>query len=143
MEQFSDLGIQLKSKYSQQKTTCPNCIRIGKENYKDNCLSVNVDDGVYNCHKCGWSGKLKGTTTITTMEQKSYKAPEKAKLKRITDNGKQFLLDRGITEEVISANKIVSTKDGNSIVFPYLRNGEIVNYKTRGLNDKRFMVLYI
>ena len=139
MEQFSDLGITLKARNSQQKTTCPNCVKIGKENYKDTCLSVNVENGVYNCHKCGWSGKLKGITTITDMEQKSYKTPEKAKLKRITDNGKQFLLDRGITEEVISANKIVSTKDGNSIVFPYFRNEEIVNYKTRNLNDKRFM----
>ena len=58
MQHFSDLGIELKSKQMQQKVPCPNCVRLGKKNYKDTCLSVNLKD-IYNCHKCGWSGKLK------------------------------------------------------------------------------------
>jgi len=39
---------------------------------------------------------------------------------------------------VIDANKIVCTKDGKSIVFPYFKDGKITNYKTRGIDGKFF-----
>jgi len=135
---LSESGIVLKGNSQQQKTQCPNCVRIGKENYKDNCLSVNTGTGLYNCHKCGWSGKL--GTTLTNMNNKpvNYIKPKKTNLKGLTNEGERFLLDRGITNEVISANKIVSSKDNNSIVFPYFKNGEMTNYKTRGINGKKF-----
>jgi len=136
-ENFSDLGIKLKGNSAQQKVNCPNCYRLGKENYKDNCLSVNLQDGLYNCHKCGWSGKLKKIDDFI-MTKKDYKAPQRNKLKKITTQGKSFLNARGITDEVIEANKIVCTKDGRSIVFPYFRDGKIINYKTRGIDGKFF-----
>lgn len=137
MQQFSDLGIQLKGSRTQQKVQCPNCIKLGKENYRDTCLSVNTSDGVYNCHKCGWQGKVK-TENNFTMETKIYKVPEKKNMKRLTDSGKEFLLSRGITEEVIEKNKIVSTTDNRNILLPYFKNGKIVNYKTRGIDGKFF-----
>lgn len=137
MQQFSDLGIQLKGSRTQQKVQCPNCIKLGKENYRDTCLSVNTSDGVYNCHKCGWQGKVK-TENNFTMETKNYKVPEKKNMKRLTDSGKEFLLSRGITEEVIEKNKIVSTTDNRNILLPYFKNGKIVNYKTRGIDGKFF-----
>lgn len=137
MQQFSDLGIQLKGSRTQQKVQCPNCIKLGKENYRDTCLSVNTSDGVYNCHKCGWQGKVK-TKNNFTMETKIYKVPEKKNMKRLTDSGKEFLLSRGITEEVIEKNKIVSTTDNRNILLPYFKNGKIVNYKTRGIDGKFF-----
>lgn len=136
MQEFTDLGIQLKGNRSQQKVVCPNCIKLGKENYRDTCLSVNTNEGVYNCHKCGWQGKVKTQTNI--MEIKTYKVPEKKNMKRLTDSGKDFLLSRGITEEVIANNKIVSTKDDRNILLPYFKNGKIVNYKTRGIDGKFF-----
>ena len=137
MQQFLDLGIQLKGSRTQQKVQCPNCIKLGKENYRDTCLSVNTSDGVYNCHKCGWQGKVK-TENNFTMETKVYKVPEKKNMKRLTDSGKDFLLSRGITEEVIEKNKIVSTTDNRNILLPYFKNGKIVNYKTRGIDGKFF-----
>tara|TARA_R100001463_G_scaffold52153_2_gene102896 strand:- start:3066 stop:4817 length:1752 start_codon:yes stop_codon:yes gene_type:complete len=136
MQKFTDLGIQLKGNRSQQKLVCPNCIKLGKENYRDTCLSVNTNEGVYNCHKCGWQGKVKTQTNI--MEIKNYKVPEKKNMKKLTDSGKEFLLSRGITEEVIANNKIVSTKDNRNILLPYFKNGKIVNYKTRGIDGKFF-----
>ena len=136
MQEFTDLGIQLKGNRSQQKVVCPNCIKLGKENYRDTCLSVNTNDGVYNCHKCGWQGKVKTQTNI--MEIKNYKVPEKKNMKKLTDSGRDFLLSRGITEEVIANNKIVSTKDDRNILLPYFKNGKIVNYKTRGIDGKFF-----
>lgn len=137
MQDFSDLGIELKSKQMQQKVPCPNCVRLGKENYKDTCLSVNLKDGVYNCHKCGWSGKLKTKKDYISVG-KTYKSPQKGNMKKLTAKGRKFLNDRGITDDVIDANKIVSTKDDSCIIFPYFRNSEIINYKARGVDGKFF-----
>ena len=137
MGNFADLGIQIKGNRNQQKVQCPNCIKLGKENYKDTCLSVNLSEGIYNCHKCGWYGKVKSENSIV-MEAKVYKTPEKNNMKLLTDQGRSFLNSRGITDEVIDKNKIVSTKDNRSILFPYFRDGKIVNFKTRGIDGKFF-----
>jgi twinkle protein len=136
-ESFSDLGIKLKSKSPQQKVACPNCYRMGKENYKDDCLSVKVSEGLYNCHKCGWSGRLKKLDDYI-MPKKEYKKPERSNLKNLTEEGRQFLNSRGITDEVIDSNNIVSTKERKNIVFPYFKDGKMINYKTRGIDGKFF-----
>lgn len=137
MANFSDLGIQLKGNRNQQKVQCPNCVKLGKENYRDTCLSVNLSEGIYNCHKCGWQGKVKSENSIV-METKVYKAPEKKNMQLLTEAGRKFLTSRGITDEVIAKNKIVSTKDGRSIIFPYFRDGRMTNFKTRGIDGKFF-----
>ena len=137
MANFSDLGIQLKGNRNQQKVQCPNCVKLGKENYRDTCLSVNISEGIYNCHKCGWQGKVKGENSIV-METKVYKTPEKKNMQLLTEAGRKFLTSRGITDEVIANNKIVSTKDGKSIIFPYFRDGRMTNFKTRGIDGKFF-----
>ena len=137
MADFRDLGIQLKGNRNQQKVMCPNCRKLGKENYKDTCLSVNISEGIYNCHKCGWNGKVKQQKDYI-LETKIYKKPERKNMKRLTEQGKKFLLSRGITEEVIENNKIISSTDNRNIIFPYLRNGEITNFKTRGIDGKFF-----
>tara|TARA_R100000951_G_scaffold110205_1_gene108015 strand:- start:248 stop:1975 length:1728 start_codon:yes stop_codon:yes gene_type:complete len=137
-ETFSSLGIRVKSNSIQQKVQCPNCIKLGKENYKDTCLSINTKDGLYNCHKCGWHGVLKTNEITMIQSKKTYKKPQKNKLKKLTKQGKTFLNSRGITDEVIKNNKIVSSVDNKSIVFPYLVDNEIVNYKTRGIDGKFF-----
>jgi len=135
MENFSDLGIQVKGNNEQQKTRCPNCVKLNKENWKDLSLSINLKENIYNCHKCGWNGKIKTDKAMTI----SYNKPHKKMMKSLTDEGREFLLKRGITNEVIINNKIVSTSDGNSILFPYFREGELINYKTRGISSKSFM----
>lgn len=135
MGNFSDLGIEIKGKSVQQKTRCPNCLKLGKENWKDASLSINLKENIYNCHKCGWNGKIK-TDKETTME---YKKPELKYMKPLADKGREFLLSRGITEEVIDNNKIVSTSDSKGILFPYFKNGELINYKIRGIDNKSFM----
>ena len=135
MGNFSDLGIHVKGNNEQQKTRCPNCVKLNKENWKDLSLSINLKENIYNCHKCGWNGKIKTDKAMTI----SYNKPQKKMMKSLTDEGREFLLKRGITNEVIINNKIVSTSDGNSILFPYFREGELINYKTRGISSKSFM----
>ena len=131
---FSSLGIDLKSNKEQQKVKCPNCFRLGKQNYNDPCLSVNANLGVFNCHKCGWSGKLN-----KKVESKfnMYKKPQKNKLNPLSKKGRDFLNSRGITDQVIDNNQIQSIND-NTIVFPYIVKKEIVNYKARGIQRKTF-----
>jgi len=135
MSDFADLGIQVKGNNEQQKTRCPNCVKLNKENWKDLSLSINLKENIYNCHKCGWNGKIKTDRAMTI----SYNKPNKDAMRSLTEQGREFLLKRGITNKVIINNKIVSTSDGNSILFPYFREGELINYKTRGISAKSFM----
>ena len=97
-------------------------------------ITAHLSDGIFNCHKCGYSG------TVNRREKMNitYKAPSKSTLKTLTDKGRKFLNDRGITNEVIDRNKIISSKDNRSVVFPYFKDGELVNYKTRGIDGKFF-----
>ena len=75
---FYELGIEVKPSPVQQKVKCPNCKKIGKENYQDTCLSVNLQDGLYNCHKCGWNG------CVNKGETKSYQKPIKTNFTKLT-----------------------------------------------------------
>lgn len=137
MQSFTELGIELRGNKTQQKVRCPRCIKLGKENWRDTCLSINLDHGIYHCHKCGWKGRTKQDKSFM-KESKTYRKPNKANMKKLTAQGKKFLKSRGITDEVIEKNKIVSTKDNRNIVFPYMQDGEIKNYKTRGIDGKFF-----
>jgi len=142
IQEFLDLGITPKGNKVEQKVICPSCVRLGKTNWKDTCLSINLEKGLYNCHKCDFQGKIKETNhfmaTTPVKKVKMYKTPSKNNLASITDEGRKFLNDRGITDEVIDRNKIVSSKDNKSVVFPYFKNGELINYKTRRISGKAF-----
>ena len=133
--QLRDLGIEINSFSggNEQKTQCPQCRKIGKTNYKDKCLAINLEKSLYYCHKCGWKGTFK-----TNLMNTFYNKPSKNKFKKITNLAKKFLNARGISDQVIDINKIQSSVDGSMIMFPYYRNGELINYKSRGLNNKFF-----
>lgn len=133
IQEFINIGIEPKGNSQQQKVKCPNCMKLGKENWKDTCMSINLAEGIYNCHKCSWNG------TVKKLEKmKEYTVPSKSNMQNLTKEGKKFLNDRGITDEVITRNKIVSSKDNRYVLFPYFENGHIVNYKMRGVNGKFF-----
>ena len=56
---LNQLGIKIKtSKFGEQKVKCPKCSHDRRKK-SDPCLSVNIDEGVWNCHNCGWKGTLK------------------------------------------------------------------------------------
>ena len=141
LSDFLELDIQPKAlSAKQQKVKCPKCKESGKTNLNDNCLSINMSKGLYNCHKCGWSGRVRTEQTIAQMieETKTYKLPEQNILSDIKNNAIQFLKDRGITQEVIDNNKVKSSRDGRGVVFAYYKNGKIINYKTRAIDSKKF-----
>lgn len=128
---FEDLGIELKSGI-QQKVKCPECIKAGKNNWKDTCLAINTRLGVYHCHKCGWSGSVKrkkNEIPEIEIEQNTTDLPDKAL---------ELFTGRGITQDVVKANQIKITKDKKSVVFQYFFEGNMVNYKIRHIAQKGF-----
>lgn len=133
IQEFINIGVEVKNIVGEQKVRCPKCKSLGKQNWKDTCLSVNTEKGIYNCHKCGWKGTVKKTDIM-----KGYASPNKSNMKPLTEQGRKFLNERGITDKVIERNKIVSSIDDKYVVFPYIKNSEFVNYKMRGVNGKFF-----
>lgn len=133
IQEFLDIGIVPKGNRPEQKVKCPNCYRIGKTNHNDTCLSIHLIEGMYNCFKCGWKGRIK------QQEFKiMYTRPTKTNFTKLSDKALKLFTDRGITQSVVNENKIVMSKDGDSVIFPYLRNGELINYKQRFIDKKDF-----
>ena len=70
---FLDHGIFVKKLNGQVKTKCPKCSHDRKKK-TDPCLSVNIDEGIWNCHNCGWHGSLKIQNNF--MKEIVYKVPK-------------------------------------------------------------------
>lgn len=133
-QNFIAIGVQPKNNGNQQKVKCPNCKAIGKTNWQDECLSINLLDGLYNCHKCAWSGSV----APKESNQTQYTPPSRANITELNTAGIDYFIKRGITQDVLNANKIRSSKSGDAVIFPYLVDGKLVNYKARFLNKKDF-----
>lgn len=71
----------------------------------------------------------------------TYKRPEKPKCVVPKNQVREWLLSRGLTEQTISAFKIGEQMRGEKAyaVFPYLRDGEVINAKYRNAADKKDM----
>jgi len=55
---FEEVGIAVPPGASGEiRTLCPNCSDSRKKS-RDPCLAVNVTEGLWFCHHCGWKGKL-------------------------------------------------------------------------------------
>ena len=79
--------------------------------------------------------------SMPAREEKSYKRPSKPKCQTPKSEVKAWLNSRGLTDETISAFKIgEQLVNGKSYaVFPYLRDGELVNAKYRNPSEKKDM----
>ena len=139
MEQFSDYGIYVGRKTSgQTKTTCPKC-SPQRKNKKEPCLSVNIDEGMWNCHHCEWTGKLKSGSMIQRVSKKVYKKPSHIPQHELSKNVMDWFKDRGISVKTLIENKISegleympqTQKKENTIQFNYFQNNELVNVKYR------------
>lgn len=137
-DKLSDLGIRIRRRSGQEKTTCPKCSE-SRRNKKDPCLSVNVTEGTFNCHNCGWAGNVR--TFGKKESKKEFSKPDPNMLKSADLSGKiiSFCGKRGISRETLEKFFIhgksewmpQTQKNENCIVFPYLRDGQIVNAKFR------------
>ena len=129
-DQLTKLGIRLHKRSGQEKTTCPRCSHTRK-NKKDTCLSVNITHGNYNCHHCEWFGNVRGFVKKEPMREFKKPNQEEFANTKLRQGTIDYFKSRGISENTI--NKfLVHSKEENKkpwIVFPYLRDGEIVKCK--------------
>lgn len=142
MKHFSDFGIQVKDGATgNHATTCPQC-SPHRKNSKAKCLSANIEEGVWLCHHCGWSGTLKKGTDRKSnpweFVPKTYRKP-KFQHQPVKDAALEWFAKRGIPAEVVQRNKISAGRvwmpqleeEVDCIQFPVIRNGEVVNIKSR------------
>lgn len=139
-DKLFDLGIRLKRRSGQEKTTCPQCSE-SRRNKKDPCLSVSITEGTYCCHNCGWKGNVR---TYEKREKRNYSKPEQSMLKHIQTSEKvdKYFESRGISKATMDKFFIhgkdewmpQTQKNERCIVFPYMRGGEIINAKYRDGN---------
>lgn len=138
---FADFGIDTKGRTSGHvKTPCPQCSHT-RRHPKDACLSVNVDEGVWKCHHCGWSGHLGfDGSAAYARPRREYVAPSPDALASgvvIGSIGHHWLtVVRDLSAQAISAAGVAV--DNKEVRFPYYVDGQLVNIKTRSIADKRF-----
>ncbi|MGI8547733.1 MAG: toprim domain-containing protein [Gemmatimonadaceae bacterium] len=159
MRSFRDFGIDAQDHGTgNYRTVCPQCAPTRKKRHEKS-LSVNLDEGVWLCHHCGWAGTLKGgeqarsepgwwedrdrpkTYTKPTPKQREESDPANAARR----NWATQMLARGITPDVLKANHVDVRRvwfpqiegDAYALAYPYERRGELVNVKYRHA-DKHF-----
>jgi len=146
-DKLSDLGIKLTRRSGSLKTKCPQC-SDGRKNKTDTPLSVNINEGEYNCHNCGWKGNVRAFER--KRENKKFQKPDPSMLKDIAikEKTEQWFLRRGISKETLAKFMIFNREEWmpqtqakeNCICFPYFRDGEIVNIKFRDAKKNFKMV---
>lgn len=144
MKQFSDFGIDVPpGRTGEVATTCPKC-SPHRKNAKAKCLSVNIEKAVWKCNHCTWVGSLeqgeeRKSNPFEYVPKRYHKpaynqAPE-------TDQSKmlKWFSDRGIPANIVALNKITTNtvwmpqveENVKAIQFPYFRDGECINIKSR------------
>jgi twinkle protein len=129
---LSDLGIDLRGRTSGKiKTWCPVCAenKAGAKREKD--LSVNIDEGLYQCwsNKCNFKGSCK--------PKKVYERPDETKIGKLYSRAVQeWFSKRGIKNETLGHFKIWT--HGDVIHFNYYRDDTVVNFKKRNMDKTVF-----
>jgi twinkle protein len=148
MKRFEDFAIEIIGTGPQVYTTCPQC-RDSRKKKGAKCLSANTEQGIWNCHHCGWSGSLKfgddRNSRPFAWKPKAYRKPEFIKSDPTVPLLSWFK-KRGITQPTIRKASVriqhvyfpQLEESVDAIVFPYTENGEVVNCKYRGLVEKVF-----
>jgi len=142
---FFNYGIKINRNSGQTKTKCPKCSHERRKS-SEPCLSVNIDEGIWNCHNCGWKGSLKKQNYMS--EIKYIKPKVKPKVSKYTDGLLDFFKSRGISEKTLLKNNISegseympqTQSERNTIQFNYYRDGELVNIKYRDA-EKNFKLV--
>lgn len=146
MKTFEDFAIDLNGRTGTEvHTTCPQCSHTRKKS-KARCLSVNTIDGLWCCHHCGWKGSLKSGEEPTTRPAKRLVKPHFEKPSVVPPAVRDWFARRGISEEIVARNCIALEtvympqleEEVRCLVFPYTKNGEVVNLKYRSLEGKYF-----
>lgn len=71
--------------------------------------------------------------------QRTYSRPTKPQATKPRSMALAWLKERGLSDDTIAAFKVGSSPDDSAVILPYLRDGDLVNVKTRSIADKRKM----
>lgn len=142
---YSDYGITLPNGRisGQIKTLCPQCSHLRK-NKSEKCLSIDLDNEVWNCKNCAWTG------FIPKPKQKVYQKPpaEWRNNTEIDTKVVKYFEDRKISQGTLQKVKITSGDEFmpqenakiGTIHFNYYKGEELVNVKFR--SAKKSFKLY-
>jgi len=122
------------SKVRGGKSTCPKCSQ-DRKNKSDLCLSVDIKNGLFNCHNCGFKGNAG-----LIQSKKEYTKPL-PRLQKVSDKAISFFESRGITNNTLLRFGVTEAREwmpqfnteSDVICFNYQRDGELVNIKFRGV----------
>lgn len=135
---WADFGIELPTgKRGEVDARCPKCSDQRRpEHRRHKCLSANVDEGTWYCHNCGWKGALPKHDW-----RREYRAPKQYAKPAMPDQARSaaadaWLAKRGIGAIVADRNGV--TSDGDVLLFPFMRDGEVVTVKHRTMSEKKF-----
>jgi len=141
METFADYNIDIKGRATGQvKTKCPQCSHTRK-NHSDPCLSVDLDNGLANCHHAGCEFKVNLNYKPNEFKPKKiYKSPSPKYIKP-TNKLEKYLISRKISLATLKKNKIGYSNqyfnkleaNADCIAFPFFENGELIYLKYRAL----------
>lgn len=120
------------------RTICPECSHTRKKS-GEKCLAVNVEQGTWFCHHCGWGGGLKKQEykRLELPDFSSQVCPLEA---QAAADMREYFLSRGITAPTLESSGVFASTDNSGkmwIGFPYEQEGKIVNIKYR-TTDKEF-----
>lgn len=141
----------------QFKMKCHKCHGT-RHNQSDPSLSVNIDEQVWNCHHCDWSGGLaggvdnEGRAFRKEFEKKTYvtpiiRRPDQSKQEtQLTPDALKMLKNRGIEPTTaVSAGVFATTRyfgklkqEVPALCFPFSKDGKIVNAKYRPIDPTGF-----
>ena len=118
----------------------------------ENKFAINAKTGAYKClheNKCGakgswWDFQRKlgdkpehlNHPTFTAVNKPSYVRP-KPKAHKLGDQLTNWLIKRNITEDAIKHFKL-GEHNPTTVMYPYFKDGELVNVKYRDITNKKF-----
>jgi twinkle protein len=141
VKDWSDYGLSVPSGSGEIDIPCPRCSAARKKK-SARCLSVNRDKGMWICHHCGFAGSLEhGEAGVDPgWRRPKYRPPPEREISLdLPPTIVTWFAKRAISPAVLKRNQIgyaqvympqLEEKVG-SIVFPYLRDGVVVNRKFR------------
>lgn len=141
MKTWADFGLDIPpTAGGEYHTTCPQC-SAERRKKTARCLSVNVEEGVWICHHCGWTGTLKEGARRNEIhwQKPRWRKPEPRPLVDLPEKMLAWFRDRGISQETLRRFKVTAAKvympqvedTVSAVMFPYYRGGELVNAKYR------------
>ena len=160
-KEYSDFGIDVPygRTSGKIKTICPQC-HDKRSNKRDKSLSVDLGEGVWHCHYCGWSGTVNTRKSDEPWhnyapirkQAKVYRLPEANKPQsqkhQVGEKALAWFKSRGISEQTLKALKVTEglewmpqyKREVNTVQFNYYRGEELVNVKYR-TGDKQFKLV--